>query len=74
MTNLPDTHPHDGSHVQLNYYSGANGNDVAFYEVIGGGHSWPGGEKSPASEGSTNEDIPGTHDIWQFFAAHPKRC
>ncbi|HEY9677286.1 MAG TPA: PHB depolymerase family esterase [Drouetiella sp.] len=73
VTQLPNTHPHDGCTVQLNYYSGAGGNDVAFYQITGGGHSWPGGTKSPASEGNTDEDLRGSHEIWQFFAAHPKR-
>ncbi|NLG23846.1 MAG: hypothetical protein GX558_00710, partial [Clostridiales bacterium] len=46
--------------------------DVVFYTVVGGGHTWPGGEGIPAWIGGvTTDDVDATALMWEFFAAHP---
>lgn len=41
--------------------------DVELYEVLQGGHTWPG---SPWQEPMTARDISATDLIWEFFAEH----
>ncbi len=50
-------------------YSGcAQGADVDFYTIDGGGHSWPGGEPMPEwGVGHTTQDIDATRVMWEFF-------
>lgn len=67
----------DGSPVELPMsgevsgirYSGcAQGADVVFYTIQGGGHAWPGGEPMPAwIVGYTTQDINATRLMWEFF-------
>jgi polyhydroxybutyrate depolymerase len=52
-------------------YSGC-GNEVIFYTIQGGGHSWPGGNPIPSwIVGQTNMDIDATRTFWEFFQKHP---
>jgi|CXWL01.1.fsa_nt_gi polyhydroxybutyrate depolymerase len=50
----------------------ANGDDVSFYMINGGGHVWPGVRGVLAEEnfGPTNMDINASQAIWDFFKAH----
>jgi polyhydroxybutyrate depolymerase len=70
----PDINKSDGSHVVEETFSGCKANaSVDFFRVVGGGHTWPGGEQyiSPLLAGKSNRDLSASEQIWQFFAAHP---
>lgn len=57
---LPDLNPSDGSYVVRERYIDCNGvNPVWFYQVVGGGHDWPGV--------SGNKDLNATEAVWAFF-------
>ena len=58
---LPNTSMNDGSYVINHRYFDCNqGAEVWLYEVVGGGHDWPG------SNG--NMDIQSSIEIWNFFS------
>jgi len=68
---LPDTHA-DATSVVLHRYSGCEpGGGVLFYEVVGGGHQWPGGEifLSEVLLGRRNLDLDANAAIWAFVGA-----
>ena len=72
---LPDTDPEDGTSVQKHIYRQCrDGADVVLYEIIGGGHTWPGGYQFLPEFliGKTNRDFNATKTIWDFFNEHPK--
>jgi polyhydroxybutyrate depolymerase len=57
---LPDTDPSDGSFVvSEKHLNGINNNEVWYYEVVGGGHDWPGAWG--------NMDIDAGEEAWLFF-------
>ncbi len=57
---LPNTDPSDGSFVvSEKHLDGINNNEVWFYEVVGGGHDWPGAWG--------NMDINAGEEAWLFF-------
>ena len=70
---MPNSSWFDRSRVVVyTYLAGADGADVVYYEVAGGGHADPGRERLPAAiqavtEGK-NRDIDGPTEIWAFFA------
>ncbi|HKK79893.1 MAG TPA: PHB depolymerase family esterase, partial [Phaeodactylibacter sp.] len=86
VTQLPDTNPEDNSTVTLTrfddcaLYQGADGNnrtaEVWYYQVEGGGHSWPDGRFDflpPAFQplfSPVNRDINASSEIWNFFNRH----
>lgn len=46
--------------------------DVVFYTIQGGGHTWPGGEGLPYwLTGYTSMQIDATRMLWDFFQVHP---
>lgn len=59
--------------VGLVTYSNCSQNaDVLFYTILGGGHSWPGGNPLPAwIVGYTSQQIDATGLMWDFFVEHP---
>jgi polyhydroxybutyrate depolymerase len=60
---LPNNDSSDGSYiVSEKYLNGTNNNEVWYYEVIGGGHDWPGAWG--------NMDINTGEDVWLFFQNH----
>jgi polyhydroxybutyrate depolymerase len=59
-------------HVSREAWSGCFGNDVVFYVIEGGGHTWP-GAPIPGGAGPATNEIDASKLMWQFFAAHPKR-
>lgn len=60
LTNLEKL---DSSFVGSNKYLVGNGEaKFIYYEVIGGGHDWPGAWG--------NQDINASEEIWQFFAKY----
>jgi polyhydroxybutyrate depolymerase len=52
------------------YEGCSDGAHVEFYEVRGGGHTWPGGVDVPRL-GFTTHEIDATDLIWHFFEGHP---
>jgi polyhydroxybutyrate depolymerase len=61
------------AHVVLVQWTCPTGQEVALYEVVGGGHSWPGSAFSAAiaeTVGPTTMEIDASELIWEFFAAH----
>ena len=65
---LPNTDIADSSTVQLiSYQNCPSNNEILFYKIINGGHTWPGGLVDIASYGNTNRDISATDVIWAFF-------
>jgi polyhydroxybutyrate depolymerase len=57
---LPNTDLSDGSYVvSEKHLNGINNNEVWYYEVIGGGHDWPGAWG--------NMDISAGEEAWLFF-------
>ncbi|MFT7626948.1 MAG: polyhydroxybutyrate depolymerase [Ulvibacter sp.] len=57
---LPNTDPSDGSYiVSEKHLDGINNNEVWYYEIIGGGHDWPGAWG--------NMDIKAGEEAWFFF-------
>lgn len=60
----------DGSRVvRSRYTGGTQGTEVAFFRVIGGGHSTPSLEH-PQLLGQQNRDIEGIHEIWKVLRKH----
>jgi polyhydroxybutyrate depolymerase len=61
--------------VKLVRYSGCDDNaTVELYEIIGGGHTWPGSEFSRAIESSVGHvtfSIDADQELWDFFQKHP---
>jgi polyhydroxybutyrate depolymerase len=51
--------------VQHNFTGGTDGIDRTFYEIVGGGHSWPGSQT--AELGYTTEQINATEVSWAYF-------
>lgn len=67
-TNVPDTNTGDGSTVQkIDYIHCSASNEVLFYKITGGGHTWPGGTLTISQFGNTNRDIDASQEIWNFF-------
>jgi polyhydroxybutyrate depolymerase len=69
-TELPDRDPEDKTRVVLHRYPGPV--ETLHYEVVGGGHTWPGGtERAPAFiVGRTSRDVSASELIWEFFSRH----
>jgi polyhydroxybutyrate depolymerase len=45
---------------------------VELYTILGGGHSWPGGQSGRPEADQPAQTISASQLIWEFFAAHPK--
>jgi polyhydroxybutyrate depolymerase len=45
---------------------------VELYTIIGGGHSWPGGEQGWPGSDKPTQTISASQLIWEFFEKHPK--
>ena len=70
-SDLPDVDPADGTRTRAQRHGPcAAGAEVAFYEIEGGGHAWPGGEPSRAAAGRTPRDFDAAELIWAFFQRH----
>ena len=56
----------------IQFINCASNDDIIFYTITNGGHSWPGGGSLPKFiVGSTNRDINATKMMWDFFCQHP---
>lgn len=72
ITSLP-TPVSDGTQVQqIHYRGGAQGADVLYYNIIGGGHTWPGGRQylPVGLIGETTRNLDATATIRAFFQDH----
>lgn len=66
-TYVPDINPNDSSTVmKIKYKNCADGTEVWFYHIEGGGHTWP-NAGIDYIYGPTNRDIDGSQEIWDFF-------
>lgn len=45
--------------------------DLQFVRVIGGGHTWPGGENREWVVGDTSQEFSANEMMWEFFQNHP---
>ena len=76
ISELPDNDPGDGMKViKSEYAAGADGGDLVFYAVEGGGHTWPGPRAlvqymPPFLIGRACKDFDATAVIWSFFSTH----
>ena len=62
----------DGTSIVHTRYAPCTGSaENRFYDVIGGGHTWPGGlQYLPLPEiGRTSADIDASQEMWAFFRA-----
>lgn len=58
--------------VALRRWSGCRDDaEVAYYEIEGGGHTWPGSPVDQVGLGPTNRELFATELMWRFFEAHP---
>lgn len=72
-TRLPDRDASDGSTVTVHRFAPCRaGSEVVLYEIVGGGHSLPGGDvpDRPRLMGRKNNDIDAVSEIWTFFKRH----
>ncbi len=64
ISQIYDSHPNDGSTITVyKYISPDFHKEVIYYEIVNGGHSWPGSVDDPSS----NKDIIAEYEIWNFF-------
>lgn len=71
---IPDT-ANDKTSVDVSLFTACSaGTEVASYEVVNGGHAWPGGlAYLPASAiGITSHNLDASSTIYSFFLAHPR--
>lgn len=54
-------------------YMNKKGTEIIFYKMMGGGHSWPGGERGRFRADKPVKDVSATDLIWDFFKNHPKQ-
>ena len=60
---MPNLDPTDGSYIiNHRYFDCIENAEVWLYEVVGGGHDWPGS--------SGNMDIVSSQEIWSFFSQY----
>jgi polyhydroxybutyrate depolymerase len=73
-TPLPAIAPPDGTTIVRSTYSGCRaGTGVVQYEVIGGEHAWPGGNRNVPKviPAKMSAQLNASETIVQFFLAHP---
>ena len=71
---LPDT-ASDNTSVDVSLFTGCSaGTEVASYEIVNGGHAWPGGlAYLPANViGITSRNLDASSIIYAFYLAHPR--
>jgi len=72
-SSLPDVDPNDGTTTQAVRYAPCNaGSEVSHLEIVGGGHTWPGGflYLPVATVGRVSRDFDANVAIWNFFKLH----
>ena len=64
-TAIPNIDPTDGcTATRFDYGTCDQERSVAFYKILGGGHTWPG---APVNIGVTCQDFDASVEIWRFF-------
>jgi len=65
----------DGTQVRTDTYRPCRGAPVVLYTVVGGGHTWPGGEQYLPVRvvGRTTHQFDASETMWRFFASLPPR-
>jgi polyhydroxybutyrate depolymerase len=69
---FPNADTQDGTSVVQHAYQNCQGGDLVHYEIIGGGHTWPGGFLYSPRVGRVTRDISGNEVMWDFFQSHKK--
>jgi poly(3-hydroxybutyrate) depolymerase len=68
-TELPDRDPDDGTRVVRHVSRGCPaGAPVELYQIVGGGHTWPGGNPYPVDLGKLTKDVTANDVIWDFVS------
>lgn len=71
-TPLPDR-SNDGMHViEHRHRAGNDSRSVVLYEIVGGGHAWPGRVGVERKHGLATQDIDVNELIWEFFRTHAR--
>lgn len=61
----------DGTHIVRSIYRGNDPHsEIQFYEVQGGGHTWPGRESIFTILGKSTKNLDANRVLWQFFQEH----
>jgi polyhydroxybutyrate depolymerase len=69
-TSLP---PHETGSVRIEEHTdGDDDTAVVLYTILGGNHSWPGGQQVSWLGQPPTQAESATDRIWEFFAQHPK--
>lgn len=66
---LPDKVPGDGTTVKKHVFASCDEETVQ-YEIVNGGHVWPGPPPPRNARGGDSQDIDATTEILAFFRAH----
>lgn len=71
---LPDDGPEDAFSLRRTVWPCATGNEALLYTVVGGGHTWPGGDnRYPRFITGPAAPVPdASRLIWDFFKQHTK--
>jgi polyhydroxybutyrate depolymerase len=75
LVKLPDSEPDDGTAVEIESYPNcAADTGVILVRVVGGGHTWPGGQPylSPKIVGVVSREINASEMILDFFLKHAR--
>jgi polyhydroxybutyrate depolymerase len=73
ISQLPDIVKIDGTHTKVERYTDCRGQvQVILYQVVGGGHTWPGGKQYLPKKviGRVSRDFQAARKIFDFFAQH----
>lgn len=73
LTTLPDNDPDDGTTIEIESFPAcAGGTAVTLVRVIGGGHTWPGGQPYLNEDlvGRVSQEINASELILDFFLEH----
>lgn len=64
---LEDVAP-DGTRVRLDRYASCSSGEVRLYEIIGGGHTWPGSPHDfDSSLGTKSRDLDASRTLAEWF-------
>jgi polyhydroxybutyrate depolymerase len=66
---LPDRAPNDGTRTLKHAYACGGAVEVQFYEVLDGGHTWPGSTVA-SNNGAISQDFSANEVILDFFTTH----
>jgi len=56
------------------YNECSDSSEIRKYEVVGGGHTWPGAPLLVSYLGHTDYDMNASVEIWEFFEKHRLQC